>query len=182
MIKIDVQVQNRVIEHFSFDKWDVTVGRDPACDVRIDNPLLSRKHARVFREEGRFYVEDLGSTNGVFLGGQKVQRAEVKDGDIFRIDKFAFHLKVAEPGAAPASEKEKKKEFAFDIMGTMQVDARALQEKLRSSPSPAAPVSGTGGTGGAGRASGTARVFLALGAGLAIGFVAGYLVRGILGL
>ena len=60
---------------------DTTVGRLPSCDITLDDPSVSRRHARIARTDGRWTVEDLGSTNGLQLNGQAVGRAELRDGD-----------------------------------------------------------------------------------------------------
>jgi pSer/pThr/pTyr-binding forkhead associated (FHA) protein len=59
----------------------VVIGRLPDCDVTLDDPSVSRRHARLRREGSRWTVEDLGSTNGVLLNGQPVTRTDVHDGD-----------------------------------------------------------------------------------------------------
>jgi DNA-binding winged helix-turn-helix (wHTH) protein len=69
---------------------DNAIGRDPACAVWVDAPGVSRRHARIhIRDEGaerRAVLEDLNSTNGTFLRGSRVQRAEpLEDGDRIRI-------------------------------------------------------------------------------------------------
>jgi hypothetical protein len=44
-------------------------GRDPACDVRVNDEYASPRHARVWQDDqGKLWVEDLGSTNGTWLG------------------------------------------------------------------------------------------------------------------
>ena len=58
----------------------VTVGRAAPADVRIADASLSRRHARFSREEGGVFVEDLGSTNGTYAGGERVARARVEPG------------------------------------------------------------------------------------------------------
>ena len=46
---------------------ELTVGRAAGCQVRVDDTYASQLHARVFRRDGQFYIEDLGSTNGTYL-------------------------------------------------------------------------------------------------------------------
>lgn len=58
-----------------------TVGRLPSCDITLDDPSVSRRHARIARRDGRWTVEDLGSTNGVQVNGQPVGRTQLRDGD-----------------------------------------------------------------------------------------------------
>jgi pSer/pThr/pTyr-binding forkhead associated (FHA) protein len=57
------------------------IGRLPDCDVTLDDPSVSRRHARLLRDGGRWLIEDLGSTNGVLVNGESVGRTELHDGD-----------------------------------------------------------------------------------------------------
>ena len=66
------------------------IGRDPACDLTIDDNLLSRRHARLLLEEDRLKVIDLGSANGTFLNGKKIQEAVAHPGDELRFDQHCF--------------------------------------------------------------------------------------------
>lgn len=51
---------------------EMTIGRATGCAVSIDDPLISQLHARLFRRDGQYFIEDLGSTNGTFLNRKKV--------------------------------------------------------------------------------------------------------------
>jgi len=67
---------------FALDGTDHILGRGTEADVWIDDGGVSRRHARVScGADGRYVVEDLGSTNGTFLGNQRVGTAEVRPGD-----------------------------------------------------------------------------------------------------
>ena len=49
------------------------IGRDPACEVHLDHPSVSRRHAEIRRQpDGSFVIRDLGSANGTFVDGQRV--------------------------------------------------------------------------------------------------------------
>lgn len=67
------------------------LGRGQEADVRIDDAGISRKHARIVREpDSRFYVEDLGSTNGTSVGETPVDgRQLLTDGDRIRLGKVS---------------------------------------------------------------------------------------------
>ena len=52
----------------------VVIGRGSDCQIRLDDDYSSTRHARVFQSEGEWWVEDLGSTNGTYLDGQRVTR------------------------------------------------------------------------------------------------------------
>jgi diguanylate cyclase (GGDEF)-like protein len=58
----------------------IVIGRGRDVDLHYDDKGLSRQHARVFAEAGRWYVEDLTSRNGTFVDGEKITRVELKDG------------------------------------------------------------------------------------------------------
>ncbi len=55
---------------------ELTIGRDPKCSITIDDDtFVSTLHARVYEAEGQRMVEDLGSTNGTLLNGNKLTGA-----------------------------------------------------------------------------------------------------------
>jgi pSer/pThr/pTyr-binding forkhead associated (FHA) protein len=59
---------------------ELTLGRSPECDVHIDDPALSRVHARVSRAGSLVSVTDLGSRNGTWLGDRRVDTAFIGAG------------------------------------------------------------------------------------------------------
>jgi pSer/pThr/pTyr-binding forkhead associated (FHA) protein len=60
------------------------VGRDADADIRVDEPLVSRAHARIERRGGAYFVLDLGSTNLTKVNGEPVTERELRDGDEVR--------------------------------------------------------------------------------------------------
>ena len=65
-----------------------TVGRHPESDIFLDDITVSRRHVEFRREGGRFRVHDVGSLNGTYLNGDRVDDAELQNGDEVRIGKF----------------------------------------------------------------------------------------------
>ena len=57
------------------------IGRMPGCDVQLDDPSVSRRHARISRANAGWLIEDLGSTNGVTVNGANVEREYLSGGE-----------------------------------------------------------------------------------------------------
>ncbi|MED5401631.1 MAG: SpoIIE family protein phosphatase [Planctomycetota bacterium] len=57
------------------DGQEVVIGRHPDCGVQLESNAVSRRHARVFLQDGRYAIEDLGSGNGTSVNGQVIQNA-----------------------------------------------------------------------------------------------------------
>ena len=74
-----------------------TVGRAPRADFIVDAALVSRLHCRLTLDRGgRLEIEDLGSTNGTWLNGRKVERSPLNEGDTLKIGRVEFSLKRGE--------------------------------------------------------------------------------------
>lgn len=68
---------------YSLEGDQLIIGRDAASGVAIDDAEVSRKHARLTFQGGKYVIEDLGSTNGTFVNGQRVTSSVVlKSGDV----------------------------------------------------------------------------------------------------
>ena len=80
------------------------VGRAPECNLRLDANGLSRQHARLVLTGGGVQVEDLGSTNGTFINGKRVQRGIAVAGDEIGFDQLRFRLTV--PGKQEPTSRE----------------------------------------------------------------------------
>jgi adenylate cyclase len=84
----------------------LVVGRAPASDIPVNDPTISRRHAEVECNENRVVVRDLGSSNGTFLNGTRVDSAVVSVGDTVTFGKVAFKLQqVAVPAPRPEAPR-----------------------------------------------------------------------------
>jgi pSer/pThr/pTyr-binding forkhead associated (FHA) protein len=74
------------------------VGRDEEADIRVDEPLVSRSHARIERRGDAFVVLDLGSTNLTRVNGEVVSERTLRDGDEVRFGRAQCRF-VSRPDA-----------------------------------------------------------------------------------
>jgi FHA domain len=77
-----------------------TVGREPTCDVRLDDPHVSRTHAALQRRDGAVYVQDLGSSGGTFVNGSPARGTELRQGDVVTFAIVQARFEAAPPVAA----------------------------------------------------------------------------------
>jgi len=73
----------------------MTVGRDEEASLRVDEPLVSRLHARIERRGERFFVMDLGSTNLTRVNGEVIAERELQDGDEIRFARACCIFRAA---------------------------------------------------------------------------------------
>src|SRR5690349_17559411 len=97
---------------------DVTVvGRREDCDLRIPLGDISRKHCRLIKDGNVLKLEDLGSSNGTYRNGERIQETELSPGDTIQLGPIAFVVQIEgvpaedemQPmlrGAAPAQADE----------------------------------------------------------------------------
>jgi pSer/pThr/pTyr-binding forkhead associated (FHA) protein len=73
---------------------EVTLGRAAGCQVTLDDSYISQLHARVYARDGRWMVEDLGSTNGTYLNRQRVSGPMViRAGDRIQVGNTVLELR-----------------------------------------------------------------------------------------
>lgn len=82
---------------FDLVEGESVIGRSSDCQVAVDVAAVSRRHAGVLSDNGKFYLRDLGSRNGTLLNGQSVVgTTPLRDGDQITVcdQEFAFHTAV----------------------------------------------------------------------------------------
>lgn len=84
----------------------LVVGRAPTSDLPVVDPTISRRHAELQCGDGTVQVRDLGSSNGTFVNGTRIESSPATAGDVITFGKVAFRLQavpVPAPVSAPAS-------------------------------------------------------------------------------
>ena len=121
MDKLILNFKESTLKEYPMDKDVFTIGRKPDNDIQIDNPVVSGKHARVFKEGRKVIVEDLSSTNGTFVNKKKISKTELKHKDIVFIGKHTIVFLSDDPVAqleASAAEED-------DLDATMVLQTKA---------------------------------------------------------
>lgn len=94
---------------FPLEKEEILLGRDLANDIPISDPEVSRRHARFIMQGESIMVEDLGSTNGTFLNGQRISSAQqLRVGDVITLGEdivLAFEQVGYDPDATVVSSQ-----------------------------------------------------------------------------
>ena len=96
-------------QSYDLNKDIVTLGRDITNDIVINDPEVSRHHMRLTRGAGGFTVEDLGSTNGTFVNGQRLTGARpLRPGDMIGLGEtvtLAYEMSAAPTIAEPSGDQ-----------------------------------------------------------------------------
>ena len=92
-----------------FDDGRVRLGRSPQCEVRLASAGISREHAELSCERGRWLVRDLGSSNGTELNGEAVEEANVSPGDEIRLAD-GVTIEVLDPRAAKRGPEQRARD------------------------------------------------------------------------
>jgi len=72
-VYITAVMDGKVIGSFPLNRDSLIAGRSEECDIRIFNSAISRRHLKIFRKEGGWFVQDLGSSAGTILNGNKIE-------------------------------------------------------------------------------------------------------------
>jgi DNA-binding winged helix-turn-helix (wHTH) protein len=97
---------------FRLADGESVIGRDPSCDVWLDAPRVSRRHASIVIDPARraVFLSDLGSTNGTFLRRSRVDRpVAVADGDEIEVGTVALKFRQWVPEQAADTRRIRRK-------------------------------------------------------------------------
>lgn len=100
-------LRNGFIKKFPLDKETILVGRSKESDLYLDESFVSKKHAKITALKEHIIIEDMDSTNGIFIDSNPVQKATVKLNQCFRIGYLNFFLKEGNAREFIISEKVK---------------------------------------------------------------------------
>ncbi|PJB41133.1 MAG: hypothetical protein CO108_13500, partial [Deltaproteobacteria bacterium CG_4_9_14_3_um_filter_63_12] len=79
---------------------EVSVGRNPNNTIRLQNASISRNHATISFQGGQCILKDLGSSNGCYVNGKRVQSQALTDGDKIRCGEYPLEFFEDAPAVA----------------------------------------------------------------------------------
>lgn len=87
------------------EQQEIVVGRSSDLDMVLVEDMVSRKHARIACSGQQIVIEDLGSTNGTFVNGEKIKRTMLKEGDRVLIGTSILKVVSTDPSAPPVRRR-----------------------------------------------------------------------------
>jgi serine/threonine-protein kinase len=106
--KLIVQLPDGNTREIPLSASELNIGRAPENPIYISDPMVSRYHARVRRQEGQYVIVDTGSSSGVFINGQRIgpQGRALRQGDVITMGrtKITFSAQTAQKQQKPAQQ------------------------------------------------------------------------------
>ena len=113
----------------------IIVGRSSDLDMVLVEDMVSRKHARITMQQDQIWIEDLGSTNGSFVNGEKIKRARLKEGDRVLIGTSILKV-IAGEGAQRADSTDAKANLENVAAARRTTQARTMSGSIEEVPLP----------------------------------------------
>jgi hypothetical protein len=117
---------------------EIIIGRSSDLDMVLVEDMVSRKHAKITTDDAVVTIQDLGSTNGTFVNGEKVRKAELKDGDRILIGtsiiKMVFVEGDATSNAINVSETEARSKMA--VAANKRTTPKSMSGSIEEIPLP----------------------------------------------
>lgn len=113
MAKLVIRKDDVVIDERELEGEPLDIGRDPNSGLQLNDPGVSRHHARLQKILNDYYLEDLESTNGTLLNNRQVTKHLVKDGDAIHIG--GFDILFSDPKEEVMSEEDLDKTVIIQV-------------------------------------------------------------------
>lgn len=92
MAKLVLSMNGSVLGNYFLEKERFTFGRKASCDIQINDQGVSKEHAVILTVGNDQILEDLGSTNGTLVNGEKVQRHILQNGDVIEVGRYKLRF------------------------------------------------------------------------------------------
>lgn len=85
---------------------EIIIGRSSDLDMVLVEDMVSRKHAKISTTDGEVFIQDLGSTNGTFVNGEKITRSRLQEGDRILVGTSIIKMVSVDPSAYSGEQSE----------------------------------------------------------------------------
>jgi len=130
MLTIELKFNNAVLKTIETDKEVITIGRNVKNDIQIDNLSVSKQHARIVKHQGKYFVEDMKSTNGTYLNEKKITKEKLTNNDIITIGKHTLQA-ILERKTVEGSQQDMINDT---MMLTTEKHKQMLQKQKKVKP------------------------------------------------
>jgi hypothetical protein len=114
---------------------EIVVGRSSDLDMVLVEDMVSRKHAKITTDEQGVSIQDMGSTNGTFVNGEKIRKVDLKDGDRILIGTSIIKL-VAVTGEGVEALSEKEARSKMQVTASHRPSPKSMSGNLEEIPLP----------------------------------------------
>jgi pSer/pThr/pTyr-binding forkhead associated (FHA) protein len=121
MAKLVLSFNGEKVKEYELDKEVVTIGRKPDNDIHIDNLAVSGNHAKVLTILNDSFIEDLNSTNGTYVNGDKITKHALQNGESVVVGKHELTY-INESAAGDEGEFEKTMIIRPDAAGMPETE------------------------------------------------------------
>ncbi len=116
---------------------EITIGRSSELDMVLIEDMVSRRHAKIQTAAGQVAIQDLNSTNGTFVNGEKIKKVRLKEGDRILIGTSIIKLVTIDPASLMSEMEAKKLLERRDQQGPKSSSAsRAMSGSIEEIPLP----------------------------------------------
>jgi putative secretion ATPase (PEP-CTERM system associated) len=125
--RIDVRSDGEVLEELTFPPGRVIVGRSPDNEIYIKSKFVSRHHAQLISDDEGCVIEDLNSTNGIFMGERQIKKRRLQDGDVVSIGvhELVYRDLRSRDGQLQDQIDEETGEFEGEVEAALDSDLEA---------------------------------------------------------
>jgi pSer/pThr/pTyr-binding forkhead associated (FHA) protein len=113
---------------------EIVIGRSSDLDMVLVEDMVSRKHAKIITDDRTVSIQDLGSTNGTFVNGEKIRKVELKDGDRILIGTSIIKLVALDGQTAAMSETEARSKM--QVTANKRPAAKSMSGSIEEIPLP----------------------------------------------
>lgn len=108
LMRIEVRNQGETVAEHFFGPGRIIIGRSPDNEIYIQSKFVSRHHAQLTSDEYGCAIEDLNSTNGVFIGDERIKKHRLKDGDVVSLGIHELVYSDLRAAQSPSALKERQ--------------------------------------------------------------------------